>query len=100
MLKRKPRRCGLTCVLRLPVILFEERSARCRLQPGRCGCDPGDRRRAAGLDAAAPGLAARVTTGLGIKFASGGMVALGAEYGGIGGNLETWTYKAKGQVPF
>jgi hypothetical protein len=41
-----------------------------------------------------------MTTGLGIKFASGGMVALGAEYGGIGSNFETWTYKAKAQVPF
>jgi hypothetical protein len=46
------------------------------------------------------GWSARMTTGLGIKFASGGMVALGAEYGGIGSNFETWTYKAKAQVPF
>jgi hypothetical protein len=46
------------------------------------------------------GWSARITTGLGIKFASGGVIGIGAEYGGIGSNFEIWTYKAKAQVPF
>jgi hypothetical protein len=41
-----------------------------------------------------------MTGGVGMKFASGGLVGLGAEYGGIGGNFQTWTFKAKAQVPF
>jgi len=46
------------------------------------------------------GWSARMTGGLGMKFASGGVVGLGAEYGGLGGNFQTWTFKAKAQVPF
>ena len=46
------------------------------------------------------GWSARATGGLGMQFASGGSVGLGAEYGGIGGNFQTWTFKAKTQIPF
>jgi outer membrane autotransporter protein len=46
------------------------------------------------------GWSARLTGGLGIKLASGAMVGLGAEYGGIGSNFQIWTFKARGHVPF
>jgi hypothetical protein len=46
------------------------------------------------------GWSARVTAGLGAKLAGGAMIGVGAEYGGIGANFQTWTVKAKGQVPF
>ncbi len=46
------------------------------------------------------GWSARITGGLGAKLASGAMVSTGAEYGGIGGNFQTWTFKGKAQVPF
>jgi hypothetical protein len=46
------------------------------------------------------GWSARVVGGIGAKFASGGTIGVGAEYGGIGGNFQTWTVKAKAQVPF
>ncbi len=46
------------------------------------------------------GWSARAAAGIGIKFASGGLVGLGAEYGGIGSNFEIWTITAKAGVPF
>jgi hypothetical protein len=46
------------------------------------------------------GWSARVTGGLGVKFASGGTIGVGAEYGGIGSDFQIWTFKAKADVPF
>jgi outer membrane autotransporter protein len=46
------------------------------------------------------GWSARLTGGLSAKFATGGMVGLAAEYGGIGNNFQTWTMRAKAQVQF
>jgi hypothetical protein len=46
------------------------------------------------------GWSARMTTGVGARFASGATVGVGAEYGGIGSDFQTWTFKARGQVPF
>ncbi|WP_338821743.1 Ig-like domain repeat protein [Bradyrhizobium septentrionale] len=46
------------------------------------------------------GWSARVTAGLGAKFEGGAALGVGAEYGGIGANFQTWTFKARGQVPF
>jgi hypothetical protein len=41
-----------------------------------------------------------VTGGVGVKFASGGTIGVGAEYGGIGSDFQIWTFKAKANVPF
>lgn len=46
------------------------------------------------------GWAARLTTGLDMKFQSGGTLSFGGELGGIGGNTTIWTYRARGTVPF
>jgi hypothetical protein len=46
------------------------------------------------------GWSARVTAGLGAKFEGGAALGVGAECGGIGANFQTWTFKARGQVPF
>jgi outer membrane autotransporter protein len=46
------------------------------------------------------GWSARIVAGLGAKLANGAMLAFGTEYGGIGGNFQTWTLKARGQIPF
>jgi outer membrane autotransporter protein len=46
------------------------------------------------------GWSARVTGGVGVKFASGGTIGVGAEYGGIGSDFQIWTFKAKANVPF
>jgi hypothetical protein len=46
------------------------------------------------------GWSARVTGGIGVKFASGGAVGVGAEYGGIGSDFRIWTLTAKANVPF
>ncbi len=46
------------------------------------------------------GWSARVVAGIGARFANGGTIGVGGEYGGIGANYQTWTVKAKGQVPF
>jgi hypothetical protein len=46
------------------------------------------------------GWSARATAGVGAKFAGGAMVGVGAEYGGIGSDFETWTVRAKGDLPF
>ncbi|HEX4171753.1 MAG TPA: IPT/TIG domain-containing protein [Acetobacteraceae bacterium] len=46
------------------------------------------------------GWSARIVAGLGAKLANGAMVAFGTEYGGIGSDFQTWTLKARGQVPF
>jgi outer membrane autotransporter protein len=46
------------------------------------------------------GWSARLTAGLGAKFASGVTLGVGAEYGGIGSDFQSWTVKAKDQMPF
>jgi hypothetical protein len=46
------------------------------------------------------GWSARMVAGIGAKFANGGTIGVGAEYGGIGANFQSWTLKAKAQVPF
>jgi hypothetical protein len=46
------------------------------------------------------GGSARAIAGLAAKFADGGTVALGGEYGGIGGNFGFWTFRARAAVPF
>jgi hypothetical protein len=46
------------------------------------------------------GGSARVTAGFAAKLASGAAVAVGAEYGGIGSNVNIWTYRARAAVPF
>ncbi|WP_249147174.1 IPT/TIG domain-containing protein [Bradyrhizobium jicamae] len=46
------------------------------------------------------GWSARATAGLNAKLESGAMVGVGAEFGGIGSDFQTWTVKAKGQLPF
>ncbi|MCK9916401.1 Ig-like domain repeat protein [Microbacteriaceae bacterium K1510] len=46
------------------------------------------------------GWSARTTGGLTARFAGGGALALGAELGGIGSDVEIWTFRARGNVPF
>ncbi len=46
------------------------------------------------------GWSARATTGIAAQFANGTSIAAGAERGGIGGNVQIWTYKARASVPF
>jgi hypothetical protein len=46
------------------------------------------------------GWSARMVAGVGSRFESGGTVSVGGEYGGIGADYQTWTVKAKAQVPF
>jgi hypothetical protein len=46
------------------------------------------------------GWSARMTAGIGARFANGGTIGVGAEYGGIGASYQTWTFKARAQVPF
>ena len=45
------------------------------------------------------GWSARVTTGVGMNL-GGAQLSAGAEYGGIGGNTQIWTWRARGSVPF
>jgi Big-like domain-containing protein/autotransporter-like protein/putative Ig domain-containing protein/IPT/TIG domain-containing protein len=46
------------------------------------------------------GWSARVTSGLGVNLGGGAQISAGAEYGGIGGNTQIWTWRARGSVPF
>ncbi|HEY0218877.1 MAG TPA: Ig-like domain repeat protein [Afipia sp.] len=46
------------------------------------------------------GYSARVTGGLDAKFASGGTIGVGAEYGGLGNDFQIWTVRARANVPF
>ena len=46
------------------------------------------------------GFSARAISGVTAKFANGGQIALGTEYGGIGGNASIWIYRARASVPF
>jgi hypothetical protein len=46
------------------------------------------------------GWSARVTGGVGARFAGGAGLGVGAEYGGIGSNTRIWTFTAKARVPF
>jgi outer membrane autotransporter protein len=46
------------------------------------------------------GWSARTTGGLAAQFAGGSALAFGAELGGIGSDVEIWTFRARGNVPF
>jgi hypothetical protein len=46
------------------------------------------------------GWSARATGGFAMTFGGGSQLAVGGEYGGIGGNVHVWTYRARGSVPF
>jgi translation initiation factor IF-1 len=46
------------------------------------------------------GWSARMTGGVGARLPGGAMLGVGAQYGGIGGNTQLWTFTAKAQVPF
>jgi hypothetical protein len=46
------------------------------------------------------GFSARAIGGVTAKFANGGQIALGTEFGGIGGNASVWIYRARASVPF
>jgi hypothetical protein len=46
------------------------------------------------------GWSARGTAGLAARFASGAVIAVGGELGGIGSSTRIWTYRARAAVPF
>jgi hypothetical protein len=46
------------------------------------------------------GWSVRATSGLAARFGNGAIVAMGAELGGIGGNLQGWTFSGRVSVPF
>jgi uncharacterized repeat protein (TIGR01451 family)/outer membrane autotransporter protein len=46
------------------------------------------------------GWSARITGGVTAKLAGGSTIGLGAELGGIGSDVEIWTFRANGSVPF
>src|SRR5258708_2938678 len=46
------------------------------------------------------GWSARATAGLAARFSSGAAIALGGEFGGIGSNVDIWTYRVRAAVPF
>ena len=46
------------------------------------------------------GWSARATTGLAARFGHGAIVAIGAELGGVGGNLKRWTFSGRVSAPF
>jgi outer membrane autotransporter protein len=46
------------------------------------------------------GWSARMTGGVTAKLAGGSTIGLGAELGGIGSDVEIWTFRASGSVPF
>jgi Bacterial Ig-like domain (group 3)/Autotransporter beta-domain/Putative Ig domain len=46
------------------------------------------------------GFSARAIGGVTAKFANGGQISLGTEFGGIGGNASIWIYRARASVPF
>jgi hypothetical protein len=46
------------------------------------------------------GWSARATGGLAARFGNGAAVAFGAELGGIGSNVQIWSFRGRGSVPF
>ena len=46
------------------------------------------------------GWSARANAGLATRFGNGAIVAVDGEFGGIGGNTQIWTARARGSVPF
>jgi hypothetical protein len=46
------------------------------------------------------GWSARATGGFAMTFGGGSQVAVGGEYGGIGGSVHVWTYRVHSSVPF
>ncbi|QDM27463.1 phospholipase [Tardiphaga sp. vice304] len=46
------------------------------------------------------GWSARATGGLAARFGNGAAVAFGAELGGIGNNVQIWSFRGRGSVPF
>ncbi len=46
------------------------------------------------------GWSARAIGGVAATFSSGTQLAVGGELGGIGGNMQIWTYRARASVPF
>jgi outer membrane autotransporter protein len=46
------------------------------------------------------GWSVRATSGMAARFGNGAIVAIGAELGGIGGNLKGWTFSGRVSVPF
>jgi hypothetical protein len=57
----------------------------------------------AGALAAKPffnGWSARLIAGLMARFQNGAAISLGSEFGGIGGNTQIWTFRARANVPF
>jgi uncharacterized repeat protein (TIGR01451 family) len=46
------------------------------------------------------GWSARMTGGVSAKLSGGSTIGLGAELGGIGSDVEIWTFRAQGSVPF
>jgi hypothetical protein len=46
------------------------------------------------------GWSARAVGGFAATFDGGAQLAVGAERGGIGGNVGVWTYRARGSIPF
>jgi hypothetical protein len=46
------------------------------------------------------GWSARATGGLAARFGNGAAVAFGAELGGIGSNIQIWSFRGRGSVPF
>jgi hypothetical protein len=46
------------------------------------------------------GWSARLTGGIGAKFANGSTLGVGGELGGIGSNTKIWTVSAKARLPF
>jgi hypothetical protein len=46
------------------------------------------------------GWSARAAGGLAAKFSNGAAFTFGGELGGIGSNIQIWTWRARGSVPF
>ncbi|MDI4234760.1 autotransporter domain-containing protein [Bradyrhizobium sp. Arg237L] len=46
------------------------------------------------------GWSARATGGLAVRLGNEATVALGAELGGIGSNVQIWTFRGRGSIPF
>ena len=46
------------------------------------------------------GWSARVTSGVAMTFDRGALLSVGGEFGGIGGDIRIWTWRARGSVPF
>jgi hypothetical protein len=46
------------------------------------------------------GWSARATGGLAARFANSAAVAFGAELGGLGANVQIWTFRGRASVPF